>query len=135
MNATALVYLASAFDRVFVAPSGMVSFLGFDGTQMFFRRLLDKIGVAPRVFRREEYKSAMAPFVGEGFDRHHRWGVGPFGRVVGAASCPAASACDYLPPICISRHGTSPHNPPTNRHPNAPPEPTPSRCLATWPTR
>lgn len=72
LNATALVYLASSFDRAFVAPTGMVSLLGFDGTALFYKRLLERIGVSPRVFRREEYKAAMAPFVNDRYDPHHR---------------------------------------------------------------
>ena len=44
-NATALAYLASAFDKAYVAPTGMVSLLGFDGTTVFYKRLLDKVGL------------------------------------------------------------------------------------------
>ncbi|KIY94877.1 signal peptide peptidase SppA, 67K type [Monoraphidium neglectum] len=71
-NATAVAYLASAFDRAYVAPTGMVSLLGFDGSLVFYKRLLDRVGVAPQVFRREEYKSAMAPLLNEKYDPHHR---------------------------------------------------------------
>ncbi|KAI8464184.1 MAG: peptidase family S49-domain-containing protein [Monoraphidium minutum] len=71
-NATAMVYLASAFDRAYVAPTGMVSLLGFGGPALFYKRLLDKVGVVPRVFRREEYKSAASSLVNEKYDEHAR---------------------------------------------------------------
>lgn len=40
--------------------------------QLFVRGLLDKLHVAPEVFRREEYKAAMAPYTGSAFDEHQR---------------------------------------------------------------
>jgi hypothetical protein len=39
MNGTGLYYLASAADRVFMPPSGMLSLLGFDTTQVRVGRL------------------------------------------------------------------------------------------------
>jgi hypothetical protein len=37
--------------------------------------LLDKLKVQPEVFRREEYKAALAPLMGTGFDAAHRENV------------------------------------------------------------
>lgn len=39
---------------------------------MFARGLLDKLKVEPEVFRREEYKAAMAPLTQTGFDPAQR---------------------------------------------------------------
>lgn len=49
---------------------------GFENTGVFYRRLLDKIGVVPKVFRREEYKAAMAPVLGEKYDPYARCVLG-----------------------------------------------------------
>lgn len=40
--------------------------------QVFMRGLLDKLKVQPEVFRREEYKAALAPLTGTGFDPAHK---------------------------------------------------------------
>jgi hypothetical protein len=52
----------------------MCSLLGFDATALFFRRALDRIGVVPSVFRREEFKAAASPLVNDKYDPYHRWG-------------------------------------------------------------
>lgn len=36
--------------------------------QLFVRRLLDRLKVIPRVFRREEYKTALNPVINEAYD-------------------------------------------------------------------
>lgn len=75
MNGTGVYYLASAADKVFMPPTSMLSLLGFESTQVFVRGLLDKLKVQPEVFRREEYKAALAPLMGSGFDPAHRENV------------------------------------------------------------
>ncbi|WIA17943.1 hypothetical protein OEZ85_009435 [Tetradesmus obliquus] len=75
MNGTGVYYLASAADKVFMPPTSMLSLLGFESTQVFVRGLLDKLKVQPEVFRREEYKAALAPLMGTGFDPAHRENV------------------------------------------------------------
>jgi len=51
--------LASAFDEIWMQPVGMVSIAGVNMEMPFGRALLDKIGVTPAFFKREEYKSAV----------------------------------------------------------------------------
>jgi hypothetical protein len=43
--------------------------------QVFVRGLLDRLKVQPQVFRREEYKAALAPLTGTGFDPAHKENV------------------------------------------------------------
>jgi signal peptide peptidase SppA len=71
-NGTLQYLLASAHDRVYVAPGGLVSLLGFSSTQVFVRPLLDRWGVVPIVFRREAYKTALAAATDAGFTPEHR---------------------------------------------------------------
>ena len=50
-------YLASAFDEIYLQPSGMVGLTGLLSENVFLRGSLDKLGVVPRLDHREEYKS------------------------------------------------------------------------------
>lgn len=50
--------LATAFETVAVQPTGGVAVGGLCATQLFFRGLLDKAGIAAQVFHCGEYKSA-----------------------------------------------------------------------------
>lgn len=56
-------YLASAADKVIVNPSGNISWYGLSVQTMFFKDLLDKLGVEMQIFRVGTYKSAVEPFI------------------------------------------------------------------------
>ncbi len=55
-------YLASAADKVFLNPMGMVDFRGFGALVPFFKNMLDKVGVDVQVFYAGKFKSATEPF-------------------------------------------------------------------------
>jgi protease-4 len=59
-NGTLHYYLASAFQEVWLQPSGDLDMTGvlFEGP--FLRTALGKLGIEPRVGQREEYKGAMS---------------------------------------------------------------------------
>ncbi len=61
-NGTRHYYLASAFDRVFMQPSGDLDLTGFIIQSPFLRDALEEVGVEPQVGQREEYKGALANF-------------------------------------------------------------------------
>jgi len=50
-------YLATAFDTVYLQPSGDLGFTGLLYEQPFVRGTLDKLGLIPRIDGRKEYKS------------------------------------------------------------------------------
>jgi len=50
-------YLATAFDEVYLQPSGDVGLTGLIYVQPFIRGTLDKLGIVPRIDGRKEYKS------------------------------------------------------------------------------
>ncbi|MBL8642300.1 MAG: signal peptide peptidase SppA [Rhodospirillaceae bacterium] len=58
-GATPTYYLASAFNEVWVQPSGTVGLAGIGIEQPFFKAFLDRFGVKANVIQRKEYKSAM----------------------------------------------------------------------------
>ncbi|KAL7747929.1 hypothetical protein RI367_006676 [Sorochytrium milnesiophthora] len=64
--------LASAFDKIVIQPAGSVAFFGMGATSMFFKNMLDKIGVKVDVEAREEYKSAMAPLTERSHPAPHK---------------------------------------------------------------
>ena len=55
-------YLSSVADRVFLNPQGMVAWHGLSSNVLFFKGLLDKLGVKVEVVRHGAYKSAVEPF-------------------------------------------------------------------------
>ncbi len=55
-------YLASAFDSIFMQPSGSLGLTGFLSLSPFFKGTLDKLGITPQLGAREEYKTAKNQF-------------------------------------------------------------------------
>lgn len=51
-------HLASAFEQVWLQPSGAVGLVGFAAEAVFLREALDKAGVEPQFAQRYEFKSA-----------------------------------------------------------------------------
>lgn len=60
-------YLATAFDRIYLQPSGGLGLTGVAVQQWFFRAALDKIGVDFQASQRHEYKTAAHPLTERGF--------------------------------------------------------------------
>lgn len=55
-------YLASAGDEVYMGPLGAVDMRGLGAERMFYKNMLDKIGVKFEVFWAGDFKSATEPF-------------------------------------------------------------------------
>jgi protease IV len=82
-------YLATAFDRVYMQPSGDVGLTGLRADAMFFAGTLDRYDVEARLDHRYEYKNAMNTFTERGFTPEHREVTerileSTFGRIVAA---------------------------------------------------
>jgi protease IV len=60
-------YLATAFDRIYLQPSGSLGLTGITVEQLFFRAALDKIGVTFQAAQRQEYKTAAHSLTEQGF--------------------------------------------------------------------
>lgn len=58
-----LYYLSSVADKVLLNPQGMLEWRGLATTPMFFKDLLEKVGVEMQVFKVGTYKSAVEPFI------------------------------------------------------------------------
>lgn len=58
-----LYYLSSAADKVLLNPKGMIEWRGIASAPLFYKDLLQKIGVEMQVFKVGTYKSAVEPFI------------------------------------------------------------------------
>ena len=56
-------YLASVADKVMMNPSGMFEWIGLSSQPIFYKELLEKLGIDMQVFRVGTYKSAVEPFI------------------------------------------------------------------------
>ena len=56
-----LYYLASVADRVILNPQGMLEWTGLASSPMFYKDLMDKVGIRWQIFKVGTYKSAMEP--------------------------------------------------------------------------
>ena len=65
-------YLATAFDTVYLQPSGDVGLTGLIYEQPFLRGTLDKLGIVPRLDGRKEYKSYRYMFTERKYLPPHR---------------------------------------------------------------
>jgi protease-4 len=63
----AAYYLATAFDRIWLQPSGDVGLTGLSLEQWFYRGTLDKLGLEYEVSKRYEYKNAYDRLTEQGF--------------------------------------------------------------------
>ncbi|MEX0808912.1 MAG: signal peptide peptidase SppA [Dongiaceae bacterium] len=65
-------YLASAFDEVWLQPSGDLDITGILIEQPFMRELLTDLGVVPEFAAREDYKAAVEMFTRDSMSQAHR---------------------------------------------------------------
>ena len=56
-------YLASAGDKIFLNPAGMLEFKGLNSVRTFYKGSLEKLGIEMQVFKHGEFKSAVEPFL------------------------------------------------------------------------
>ncbi|ATB51547.1 signal peptide peptidase SppA [Corallococcus macrosporus] len=71
-NSTLAYYLASAFDEIYLQPSGDVNINGLAFELPFARAAFDKLGVTPRYFARHEYKNAVNSYTEQDYTAPHR---------------------------------------------------------------
>ncbi|MBQ1213885.1 MAG: signal peptide peptidase SppA [Tidjanibacter sp.] len=58
-----LYWLASGADRIFLNPEGSFDWRGLASQNIFFKGLLDKLGVEVQIVRHGTYKSAVEPYI------------------------------------------------------------------------
>lgn len=58
-----MYYLATVADKIIVNPQGSIAWHGLASQSIFFKDLLDKVGVEMQIFKVGTYKSAVEPFI------------------------------------------------------------------------
>jgi protease IV len=91
-------YLATAFDRIYLQPSGTVGLTGVAVEHLFLRDALARIGVGFQSAKRHEYKTAADQLTEQGF-------TGPARE---AAERLAASVVEQLSAAIAERRGKTP---------------------------
>jgi protease IV len=91
-------YLATAFDTIYLQPSGDLGLTGIAVERRFYRGTLDRLGVEFQVGKRHEYKSAADQFTERGF-------TGPARE---ATERMMASVIEQLTDAIASRRGLEP---------------------------
>jgi protease-4 len=66
-------YLSSVADQIYLHPQGTLEFNGLSSEVMFYKRLFDKAGIEPYIFRVGSFKSAVEPFFRENFSDSARY--------------------------------------------------------------
>ena len=64
-------YLASVSDKVFVNSDGTGAFIGLGSTMMFFKELLDKLGINVQLIRHGKFKAAAEQYVASGISKEN----------------------------------------------------------------
>ena len=80
-------YLAAAFDRIYLQPSGDIGLTGLMAESAFVSGTLEKLGLSPRMDHRYEYKNALNMFTEKKYTQPHREAVlqiieSQFGQIV-----------------------------------------------------
>lgn len=58
-----LYYLSTIADKILLNPKGQIEWRGLASTPIFYKELLDKLGIEMQVFKVGTYKSAVEPFI------------------------------------------------------------------------
>jgi protease-4 len=69
-------FLATAFDEVWLQPSGDINLIGLSAEVQFVHGLLDKVGVEPQINQRYEYKNAADRLLRSEMSDAHREAMG-----------------------------------------------------------
>jgi protease-4 len=65
-------YLATAFEKIYLQPTGEVGLTGLIEEEPFIRGVLDKLGIIPRYDHRQEYKTFKNMFTEKKYTAAHR---------------------------------------------------------------
>ncbi len=85
-------YVASVADSVLINPSGMLDWHGLASQTIFYKELLEKLGVKMQVFRVGTFKSAVEPFTLTGMSEPNRAQVRSFISDIWTVMCKDVAA-------------------------------------------
>jgi protease-4 len=91
-------YLSSVADEVYLHPQGLLEFNGLSSEVFFYKRLFDKLGVEPFIFRVGSFKSAVEPYFRENFSDSARYQTVSFLNSINNHSVEQIAAARKLAP-------------------------------------
>ena len=56
-------FLSSVADKIYMNPEGLVDLVGIRSEVMYYKNILEKLGVEPQIIRHGKFKSAVEPFM------------------------------------------------------------------------
>ncbi len=65
-------YMATAADEIYLNPQGWMDFRGLSAQVMYYKTVLNKLGIEPQVFRHGKFKSAVEPFMSDTMSQNNR---------------------------------------------------------------
>ena len=92
-----LYYLSSVADKVLLNPKGMIEWKGIASAPLFYKDLLQKIGVEMQIFKVGTYKSAVEPFISTEMSHGNREQVTAFINSIWGQVTEGVSASRSLP--------------------------------------
>ena len=92
-----LYYLSSVADKVLLNPKGMIEWKGIASAPLFYKDLLQKIGVEMQIFKVGTYKSAVEPFISTEMSPANREQVTAFINSIWGEVTQGVSASRSLP--------------------------------------
>jgi len=90
-------YVASAADKIYLNPVGLLDWHGIASEPIFYKEMLDKIGVKMQVFKVGTYKSAVEPYMLTEMSAANREQVTAFIGDIWQHVCADVSAARNLP--------------------------------------
>ncbi|WP_400191782.1 signal peptide peptidase SppA [Hymenobacter sp. B81] len=90
-------YLSSVADEIYLHPQGLLEFNGLSSEVFFYKRLFDKLGVEPFIFRVGSFKSAVEPYMRESFSDSARFQTVSFLNSINDHSVQQIAAARKLP--------------------------------------
>lgn len=105
-------YICSAADKVVLNPQGMIDWRGMASQPIFYKDLLEKIGVRMQVFKVGTYKSAVEPYTGTRMSEENRMQVASYlndmwatmlSEVSLSRGIPATRLNEYADSLCALR--------------------------------
>jgi protease-4 len=75
-------YLAITADKIFLTPSGEMLFNGTAASPVFFKGLLDKLGIEMQVIRHGKFKGAVEPFIKDKLSDENRLQIRKYKQAV-----------------------------------------------------
>lgn len=94
-------YLASVADELYMMPEGMLEFRGLSIDRMYYKNLLEKLEIKPRIFRVGQFKSAVEPFLREDMSEANRRQLREFSESLYGSVLKEIAASRNIDPITL----------------------------------